>query len=65
MNEKDAQVLIKYLSREIEKATAAKEKLTAGDDNKPIDDVVEIAKVVGYIDGLKWAITLIEKAVGE
>jgi len=64
MNEKDAQVLIKYLSREIDKATVAKDELTAGDKERLVN-AIEFARMGGYIDGLRWAINLIERAVGE
>lgn len=64
MNEKDAQVLIKYLVREINKATVDKDELTAGDEERLVN-AFEYARMGGYIDGLKWAIRLIEKAVGD
>lgn len=62
MNEKDAQVLIKYLMRETEKTDVAKKELMVG---MPMHQVVEIATAMGYVRGLMWAINLIEDAVGD
>lgn len=64
MNEKDAQILIKYLRREIDKADDAKNELTCGDKERLVN-AIEFARIGGYIDGLRWAIDLIERAVGD
>ena len=62
MDEKDAQVLIKYLIKKIDATEAKYEALKVGRDEW---ETWGLAHLRGLIDGMRYAIELIERAVGE